>query len=164
MNKDYFVELFRYNQWANQKVWNCALELPQDIYLKIHEFSVGSVYMQLLHTLNIERFWVGFLATGESKLIGQDEHLHYQSRKKFRQLWDETYTTNMIYIESLTDAKLQRQVTAPWWSAEDSITVTQVLTHVINHSTDHRAQTMALLHMLGYDGIEQDFIQYLGHS
>lgn len=164
MNKDHFIELFTYNYWANQRVWDCTAQIPEEVYLAPHDFSVGSIYTQLLHTLNIERFWVGFLATGESKLLKQDENTQYQDRHKLRLLWDEAHNTNMAYIESLTDKELQRSVKAPWWNEEDSITVAQALTHVINHSTDHRAQTMALLHLHGYSGIEQDFIQYLGYS
>jgi uncharacterized damage-inducible protein DinB len=32
---------------------------------------------------------------------------------------------------------------------------------VINHSTDHRAQTLAMLHHLGAPTIGQDFLAYL---
>lgn len=121
--------------------------------------------MQLVHCLTVERWWIGFLATGEVNLISDDEHELYQDRDKLRQLWDETNTNNMAYIQSLTDKELQRKVSAPWWDgADSSIAVTQALTQVANHSTDHRAQTMAVLHMLGYEGIEQDFLTYLGYA
>jgi len=164
LNKGYFVQQFQYNMWANTRVWACVIQTPRDVYLASHDFSIGSLHMQLLHTLNIERFWVSFLATGEIKLIGEDEHPRYEDQRKLRQLWDETHTFNMTYIESLTQTELKRAVKAPWWQENDSITVAQALTHIINHSTDHRAQTMALLHMLGYEGVEQDFIAYLGYA
>lgn len=165
MSKDYFVELFRYNKWANWRVWDCAMETTQEDYLKEIDFSIGSVYRQLLHYLGLERWWIGFLATGESNLLSQEDQVTYQDRIKLRQLWDETNAFTLDYIQSLIDDELQRKVTAPWWDAHsDGITVAQALTHVINHSTDHRAQTMATLHTLGYEGIEQDFMAYLGHK
>jgi uncharacterized damage-inducible protein DinB len=165
MNRDYFVELFEYNEWANQRVWDCAMQTTQSDYLKANDFSVGSVYTQLLHCLTVERWWIGFLATGESNFTSKAEEEIYQDREKLRQLWDETNTRNMGYIQLLTDNELQRRVCAPWWEAADaSVTVSQVLNHVANHSTDHRAQTMAVLHMLGYEGVGQDFLAYLGYA
>ena len=118
--------------------------------------------MQLLHYLNLERWWIHFLATGESKMMPEKKFEIYQDRAKLRQLWHETDETTIAYIKSLDEDELQRQIRAPWWQDTDSsITVAQALTHVVNHSTDHRAQTMAVLHTLGYEGIEQDFMAYL---
>ncbi|MEO1287780.1 MAG: DinB family protein [Chloroflexota bacterium] len=68
----------------------------------------------------------------------------------------------MDYVFSLTDDELQRKVKPSFWDDDDPpITVAQALTQVINHSTDHRAQTMAVLHTMGYDGVGQDFLSYL---
>jgi len=165
LNKGYFVELFQYNGWANRRVWDCAMKTSEEDYLKENDFSVGSIYKQLFHYLSVERWWIGFLATGEANFMSKDDQEIYKDRAKLRQLWDETNSRNMAYIQSLTDEELQRKVSVPWWDdAESKITVSQALTQVANHSTDHRAQTMAVLHMLGYDGIEQDFLAYLGYT
>jgi uncharacterized damage-inducible protein DinB len=37
----------------------------------------------------------------------------------------------------------------------------QILAHVVNHGTDHRAQVLDLLHRLGAPNVEQDLIYYL---
>ena len=164
MNRDYFVELFDYNVWANQRVWDCVGQVSQEDFLRPNDFSIGSVYKQVLHWINLERWWIGFLAAGESKFMSKEEIELYQDRDKLRQLWDETNETTMDYVQALTDEELQRKIKAPWWEGENaSITVAQALTHVINHGTDHRAQTLAVLHTLGYEGVEQDFIAYLGY-
>jgi uncharacterized damage-inducible protein DinB len=39
--------------------------------------------------------------------------------------------------------------------------VWQVLLHVVNHGTDHRAQLLRLLHDLGVKTTSQDFIFYV---
>jgi uncharacterized damage-inducible protein DinB len=165
VNRGYFIELFQYNDWANRQVWDCVMKTTEESYLKKNDFSAGSVYEQLLHCLSVERWWIGFLATGESKLFSEDDHKIYQDRNKLRQLWDETNEGNMVYIQSLNDDELQRKVKAPWWEVTAlPITVAQALTHVANHSTDHRAQTMAVLDTLGYEGAAQDFLAYLGKT
>ncbi len=64
------------------------------------------------------------------------------------------------YLLELHDSTLfEKPITMP---EEDSIlTVWQVLIHVINHSTDHRAQLLRLLNDLGMKTEAQDFIFYI---
>ncbi len=162
MYKDHFIELYDYNYWANLRVWDCAMQTTQEDYIKENDFSVGSIYVQLLHTMAVESWWIGFLATGEVKFPTEEDIETYKDREKLRQKWDEVNAQNIAYIQALTDEELQREVKVHWWEESDpAITVAQALTQVANHSTDHRAQTMAVLHMLGYEGIGQDFLAYL---
>lgn len=162
MYKKHFIELYNYNYWANQRVWDCALTTSEEDYFKHVDFSVGSVYTQLFHTMTVESWWIGFLSTGEAKFLTDEDFETYKDRDKLHQKWDAINTQNITYIQALTDDELQRAVKVHWWEDSDpSITVAQALTQVANHSTDHRAQTMAVLHMLGYDGIGQDFLSYL---
>ena len=37
----------------------------------------------------------------------------------------------------------------------------QTLLHMINHGTDHRAQTLAMMHGMGAETIAQDYSKYL---
>ncbi len=141
------------------------MKTSDEDYVKDNDFSIGSISEQLIHTLSVERWWLAYLATGEAKFLSADEKEQVQDRAQLRQMWDDTNASNMEYIQSLTDEELQRNVSVPWWDNPDhTITVSQALTQVTNHSTDHRAQTMAVLHMLGYDGTEQDFLAYLGFA
>ena len=165
LNKAYFVDLFLYNDWANRRVWDCAMKTEEEAYFKANDFSVGSIYDQLIHWLSVERWWIAYLETGEANFMTKEEREVCKDRVKLRQLWDETNTRNMTYIQSLIDDELERKVNVPWWdNDDDKISVAQALTQVSNHSTDHRAQTMAVLHMLGYEGVEQDFLGYLGFA
>lgn len=164
MTKDYFIELFQYNNWANQRVWDCVMQASQTDYLKENTYSVGSIHQQLLHWLYLQQWWITFLATGESKFISKEEQNNLEDRESFRQVWDALNKNNMAYIQTLTDIELQRHIKAPWWGENTTVTVAQALTHIINHSTDHRAQTLAILHNLGYESIAQDYIAYLGNT
>lgn len=162
MHRDYFVELYKYNDWANRLVWECAMKTTEDDYFKDNTFSIGSIYTQLRHTLAVEQWWIGFLATGEIVFHSEEDILSLRDRDQLRRLWDEVNQSNLEYIQSVTDEELQRQVKPDFWDDhQQAITVSQALAQVANHSTDHRAQTMAALHMLGYDGVGQDFLMYL---
>lgn len=162
MNKAYFIELYDYTDWANRRVWACAMKASDEDYFRENSFSVGSIYTQLRHTLAVEQWWIGYLATGELDFHSDEDKERLKDRDKLRQQWDEVHQRNMEYIHLLTPDELKREVKPPWWDDDDPfMTVSQALTQVANHSTDHRAQTMAVLHTLGYEGVGQDFLAYL---
>jgi uncharacterized damage-inducible protein DinB len=67
----------------------------------------------------------------------------------------------MAYLETLTPDELEREVRpSVWEDGRPPIKVWEVRTQVANHSTDHRAQTLAGLHRLGAPTVMQDFRFY----
>jgi uncharacterized damage-inducible protein DinB len=64
------------------------------------------------------------------------------------------------YLATLTDEMLfEKPIKEP---EEDQVLLTwQVLLHVANHATDHRAQILRALHELGVKTIYQDYIFYV---
>ena len=68
-------------------------------------------------------------------------------RAEIRARWDAVEAQMRAYLEQLQDTTLFNQpIVEP---AEDKdLTVWQVLIHVINHGTDHRAQMLRQLHDL----------------
>jgi len=162
MNRDHFVELYDYTDWANRRVWNCVMQLSQEDFEKHLTFSIGAIHIQCAHTMGVEYWWLGFLRTGELNFITDEELEQYKDRELLRKRWNEVTETNKAYVASLTDAELQRLVKPSFWDEnEQPISVAQALTQVANHSTDHRAQIMAMLHVLGGEGVGQDFLEYL---
>ncbi len=62
------------------------------------------------------------------------------------------------YLTGLRDEML---FTKPFPPGEDEVLVVwQVLIHVVNHGTDHRAQILRLLNDLGFTTGPQDYIFY----
>ena len=162
MNKAHFVELYGYTDWANRRVWDCVMKLSQEDFEKHLTFSIGSIYEQCTHTMGVEYWWPHYLKTDEVRFMSDEERKLYTDRALLRQRWDEISAANQAYVATLTDDDLQRTVQLPFWKDKDiAITVAQALTQVVNHSTDHRSQIMAMLHTLGGDGVEQDYLMYL---
>jgi uncharacterized damage-inducible protein DinB len=162
MSRDYFVDLYQYNDWANRRVWDCVTKVSDEDYFKDNTFSVGSIYTQLFHTLGVEKWWIGYLSTDEVVFFSKEDKERLKDRQLLRQTWDEINERNMVYMRSLTDEEIQRKVKVPWWDDDyPPITIAQALAQVANHSTDHRAQTMAVLHTYGYEGVGQDVLMYL---
>lgn len=159
MNADYFRRMFDYNLWANQRVWNCILQLSNDQFYHPSDYSVGSLHAQLVHTMGVERlFYLRSHGTSLDRLPNPEE---YPTRDIIRVAWDEINWHWQTYIDQLNDTHLVEIVSymsfnggprqQPRW---------ELLTQMLNHSTDHRAQTLALIHSLGGTTIQQDFIFY----
>ena len=63
------------------------------------------------------------------------------------------------YLATLRDEMLFKK---PFPDGEDKdLILWQVLLHVVNHGTDHRAQVLRILHDLGVKTVSQDFIFYV---
>ncbi|NDJ75429.1 MAG: hypothetical protein GYB65_04145, partial [Chloroflexi bacterium] len=77
--------------------------------------------------------------------------------------WDAVEREVRAYIDALTSEELQRPVKPSFWDPDERpIMVREALVQVANHSTDHRAQIMAMLHtQFGAPTVEQDFLSYL---
>lgn len=150
MNADDFRKLFEYHFAANRKVWDqCVTGLTDEQYTRALDYSVGSVRNQAVHLYNIDDRWF-------SGLRGQEvprflNPVHFPRRDTLRQRWDETETAMRAYLTALSDDDLEHVIFEP-------LKVWEVLFHVLNHGTDHRAQLLAALHQLGAATFPQDYV------
>ena len=157
---DHFRELFAYNAWANRRVWSCIERLSDDQFTQPLDYSVGSLRTQVLHTLGVQSWWVHFLRTGEVVFLDHDA---FPDRAAIRTRWDTEDRAVMALLDGLTDDDLAREVNPTHWQEKGRppSRIDQALTQIINHSTDHRAQTLAGIHALGGETVAQDYIVYV---
>lgn len=158
MDKDFFIDLYLYNFWANMRVWECIEELTEEEFFRELAYSIGSIHIQVAHTLAVEAWWFNFLQTGVVEFIKEED---LTNREIIRKQWDSTEKQVMAYLNTLTTEELNRKVMPPSWENKPAITVRDALVQVANHSTDHRSQTLSGLHQLGATTIEQDYLVYL---
>jgi uncharacterized damage-inducible protein DinB len=161
MNKDYFIELYDYTFWGDRKLFECVMALSDEQYAQNIEFSQGSIRDHIVHMIGVEHWWIHFLATGD--LDFYDEPVYTLSREKLRDMRAQVERDIRAYLNTLTPQELERRVKPSFWDEEDApVTVWQALLQVANHSTDHRAQTMAMLHTkFGAPTFTQDYLTYL---
>jgi uncharacterized damage-inducible protein DinB len=80
-------------------------------------------------------------------------------REIIRAHWDSVEKNMRDYLASMKDDTLSEK---PITQEEDkNLIVWQVLLHVVNHGTDHRAQLLRILHDLGVKTESQDYIFYV---
>ena len=81
-------------------------------------------------------------------------------RDSIRAFWDAVEQDIRAYLSELQDDMLfTKPIKEP--DEDQILAVWQVLLHVANHATDHRAQLLRVLHDLGVETKSQDYIFYV---
>lgn len=158
MTADFFRKLVRYHLAANRHIWDeWIAPLSDDQFVTACDYSVGSVRNQCVHLFNIDERWLCGLRGLE--IVNFEDPDHYGTDKeKVRTAWDDVARDVEAYIAALTDEDLEK----PY--AETGLTVAEVLFHMVNHGTDHRAQLLRVLHDLGVETKAQDYVYFAwGH-
>lgn len=160
MNIEYIRMMFDYNYWAHRQVWACVMELTETQFRENIAYSHGSVHNQVVHTMSAESVWLERLkGTSPRHLFKPSD---YPSRHAIRRKWDEIESDFRAYLQSLTEDQLSQNISYQQTSGEPEIEpLWAMLVHVVNHGTDHRAQTLAVMGTLGGPTVEQDLIIYL---
>lgn len=160
MNKRDALRLFDYNLWANHKVWGYVTALSEEQFKRPSDYSIGSVHQQIVHVIEVEALW---LARVRNAVPGAFHQAHdFPTYESIRARWDAVEAAWQSYLNSLPDGEIQG--TAEYVSRTDGrryrTPIRDSLIQIINHSTDHRSQILALIHQLGGQTGPHDFIYY----
>jgi uncharacterized damage-inducible protein DinB len=160
MTAAYFRRMIDYTYWAHRLVWGCVLELSDEQYRRPSDFSIGSVHQQVVHTMGAEWLWL-------QRVQGQkpDPFLapeNFPTREAVRARWDQVEAGWRAYADTLTDAQLAEVIayTSLHGNTRRQQPRWEGIATIVNHATDHRAQTMGVIHQVGGRTVEQDFILY----
>lgn len=159
MNADAFRHLYNYHFTVNRKIWDAYIvPLSMAQFTQKTDYSVGSVRNQLVHLMSVDERWFSGLRRVE--LPDFANPVHYGTKVKLRSEWDTVETDMRSYFDSLEDEMLLK----PAFPGDDEgkeFQLWQVLIHVANHGTDHRAQILALLNSLGVKTDAQDYFFFI---
>jgi uncharacterized damage-inducible protein DinB len=157
MNAAAFRHFYAYHFAENRTIWERYITpLSDEQFTQQVAYSHGSVRDQIVHLISVDDVWLSELRGVETA-----EPLPSTSqRESIRAYWDSVEQLMRAYLAELRDDQLfDTPITEP---AEDKdLIVWQVLLHVVNHGTDHRAQLLRLLNELGVKTVSQDYIFYV---
>lgn len=162
MTRDDLVTLYDYNYWANARILDAAARLTEEQFQTIVTgLSHGSVRATLVHALAAENIWRQRCLEGVSpKTLLQEADL--PTLDLLRRLWAEEETAMRAGLARLSDEALNRPIaymTTRGAPMEDILW--QILAHVVNHGTQHRAETAVALTAFGRSPGDVDLIVYL---
>jgi uncharacterized damage-inducible protein DinB len=160
VDADYFRMLFDYNYWAHHRIWDCVMQVSDEQFTRDTGYSWRSIQGQVVHTMSAEWVWFSRIqGTSPTSMLRNED---YPNRAAVRTKWDEIETVVRSFLQTLQDAELEQVIEYKNTSGQIfTQKMYEILAHVANHSTDHRAQALAMLYQLGAPTVEQDMIAYL---
>jgi uncharacterized damage-inducible protein DinB len=159
MNANAFRHFYGYHFAENRKIWDTVItSLSHEQFTQSVDYSHGSVRDQIVHLMNVDDTWFSELRGVEPSEPFPAANV--DDRKTTRAHWDSVEHKMRNYLAALRDDMLfDKPIKEP--EEDQDLSVWQVLLHVVNHGTDHRAQILRLLHDLGVKTTSQDYIFYV---
>ena len=159
MDANAFRHFYDYHFSENRKIWDRYVTPLSDEQFTQHvDYSRGSVRDQILHLISCDTSWFSGLRGVE---IPEDLNpTDFPDRESIRAHWDSIEQGMREYLTELrNDMLFDKPIEEP--DEDRDLIVWQVLFHVVNHGTDHRAQLLRLLNDLGVKTTSQDYIFYV---
>lgn len=156
MDANAFRHLYEYHFAENRNLWDACATLSDNQFTQAIAYSHGSVRNQIVHLMSVDDTWFSGLRGVEIP-----EPLNpagFPDRASIRAYWNRVEGTMRAYLAELRDDMLFER---PLEGEDRDLMVWQVLIHVVNHGTDHRAQILRILHDFGLKTTSQDYIFFV---
>lgn len=145
--KKYFVQLYHYNQWANDRVLE-GLDRQ-----RVEDEKILTVMSHVVSALYI------WLSRIEGKSAADYPLWKQYSRKELIEM-NKVITDRWVKFIETTDDFNRVLVYKNYVGDPYKNNVEQIMIHLVNHSTYHRGQVAMLLRQNGLEPINTDFITY----
>ena len=158
MIADAFRHFYNYHFAENRKLWEYVIPLSHEHFTKAVKYSHGSVRDQIVHIMDCDDTWFSELRGVEP--VEPLSSASSDDREAIRARWDRVEQKMREYLAALQDDMLfTKPIEEP--DEDRDLIVWQVLLHVVNHATDHRAQVLRSLNDMGVKTESQDYIFYV---
>lgn len=158
MNVSDIKTLYRYNEWANERLFTAIAKLSDEDIARDLGGSLPSLRHVVAHIVSTEWSWLerwhGMSPAARSGWIDADlASIMVQSR--------EIEAKRTLYLDSLSDGALASPLSFTYLSGKpDQHILQDLLVHVANHSTYHRGQITLMFRQLGHAPPSTDFVLF----
>ena len=154
--KEYIRNLYEYNQWANSLVLRAASALSEEQLRQAAGVSMGSAFDNLSHVVRAQMGWLGFWRTSQRQPVPEPPETG--GREWLRESYARSHDDLGRFVEALEETELGR--TLERTDREGKVhnwLLWQLMAHVANHGTQHRAETAVALTSLGSSPGDLDY-------
>jgi len=146
--KDYFIRLLHYDRYANLRI--LAVLVETEDHVKAEQL--------LAHLLTAQQVWLG-------RCIGKSPHITTLwpdwKADTFEQMINENHEQWLTYLESLNNDDFKQVIQYKNLQGDPFETkLADILAHLFNHGTHHRAQAGQHLKLAGTDLPNTDYILF----
>jgi uncharacterized damage-inducible protein DinB len=151
--------LYRYNTWANGRVFDAVSSLSPETFTKDLGSSYPSVRDTLLHIVWGEWIWLQRWLGASPQPVFQPAD--FPSCNAVRARWSEVEGQQRAFLATLTRERLIAVVRYVNVKGETwEYPLWRQMCHVVNHSTYHRGQVATLLRQLGARPVSTDLLVF----
>jgi uncharacterized damage-inducible protein DinB len=150
MQIDQIKELYDYDYWANERLWQAVGGLNLDqLNMDMHN-GIGSILATLLHMVSAAWLWrtrwQGGMPT--SMLVIAD----FPTLQSIRARWQEEEGQLQRFLTTLRDGDLYREIHYVRMTPDQVFTqpLWETMLHLINHQTQHRSEIAMQLTALNH--------------
>ena len=160
MTQQYFLDIAKYNQWANTKAIEWLNSLTDDQWTQPLVSSFPSIAETVLHIVAAEQVWYERLMN-----IENPSWLPFTfkgDRLDTLRLWENSSQLLVDFIANIQDVHLASLQHYKRINGEAfTQPVYEILSHVLNHSTYHRGQLVTMLRQVGFIAVSStDLLLY----
>lgn len=143
---DPITTLFHHHLWANLRLLERCATLSDEQLEATISGAFGSIHDTLHHLVTSEQSYFARISTGQPRRYPDDG-----PRLTIAEMLESVRTTGAGLIEWAPKVHAGDIVEVDWEGTPRAVPKAVILTQVINHATEHRAQIMAILTQLGIE-------------
>lgn len=163
MTPEQILELYDFNAWADQQVFEACAALTPEQFTRPIVSSFPSVRDTLVHIVGGEWIW---LQLWQNRPLSADMLRSYTGKftdlASVRAGWAEVEKERRAFLCALTAADLEHVIEYQSLMVKRrfAYSLRRMLLHVVNHSTYHRGQLTTLLRQIGATPRATDYLRY----
>lgn len=153
MKLDLIKLYIEYHIETTRRVWKLIDTITDEQFIADEIYSHGSIRNLMVHLASVDRRWLAGLKNLED--VGHLKQEDYATRAAAREVFENVAKDLSEHVAALTEDALNMptdKVKQPQW---------QILLHLVNHGTDHRATVLQQLAELGVKTFPQDLVIWL---
>lgn len=157
---DYYRWLFDYSYWARDRVLAQVARLNHDAYIAPRTLDYGTIRGTLVHWLARDAIWLARWQGRPDELIDES---HLPTFEALQERWAHEEAQMRAFLDQLTDPELTETVryASAVTNNRYAIPLWPMMSHVVNHGTQHRSEVALVLTQLGLSPGDLDLIVYL---
>jgi uncharacterized damage-inducible protein DinB len=157
MNKQDIVWLVNYHNRANTKIFDMAAQLSEDELMRANAFDLDTAFQSLRHMVDVDWSWRQFCITHAPIRDFLWDKVPMTNFTELYAAWKQDSEELQAYVQGLDDAGLETEIVLNAEKGE-IVPVWQVLAHVVNHGTQHRAEIARYLTVCGHSPGDLDLL------
>ena len=147
MNLQDAQQLIAFNQWADRQFFDALRSLTEESYNRDLHSSHGGIHGTLAHLVGVEKAWLDRWRQQATKAAAEVAQL--TSLDELRAYWEGVCAEMSDFLQGLDEQTLHHTLTTQPLIGQVTATYAQMIQHVVDHSSYHRGQIVAMLRQLG---------------